>query len=95
MIVMVVSILAFSFIPQYWPFLYKFLSRIVLIPLIAGSSFEFLKLSARWNSNPVMHMLIVPGLLLQRLTTREPDDAQLEVALSALKEVLKLEEENA
>jgi uncharacterized protein YqhQ len=95
MIVMVVSILAFSFIPQYWPFLYKFLSRIVLIPLIAGSSFEFLKLSARWNHNPFMHMLIVPGLLLQRLTTREPDDAQLEVALSALKEVLKLEEENA
>jgi len=95
MIVMVVSILAFSFIPQYWPFLYKFLSRIVLIPLIAGSSFEFLKFSSRWSHNPLMHMLIYPGLLLQRLTTREPDDSQLEVALSALKEVLKLEEENA
>jgi uncharacterized protein YqhQ len=95
MIVMVVSVLAFSFIPQSWPFLYKFLSRIVLIPLIAGLSFEFLKLSSRWSHNPVMHSLIVPGLLLQRLTTREPDDGQLEVALSALKEVLKLEEENA
>jgi len=95
MIVMVVSILAFSFIPQYWPFLYKFLSRIVLIPLIAGSSFEFLKFSSKWSHNPIMHMLIYPGLLLQRLTTREPDDAQLEVALSALKAVLKLEEENA
>jgi uncharacterized protein YqhQ len=95
MIVMVVSILAFSFIPQYWPFLYKFLSRIVLIPLIAGSSFEFLKFSSKWSHKPLMHMLIYPGLLLQRLTTREPDDAQLEVALSALKEVLKLEEGNA
>jgi len=95
MIVMVMSILVFSFIPQYWPFFYKFLSRIVLIPLIAGSSFEFLKFSSRWNHNPIMHALILPGLLLQRLTTREPDDAQLEVALSALKEVLKLEEENA
>lgn len=95
MIVMVFSILAFSFIPQHWPFLYKFLSRIVLIPLIAGSSFEFLKFSSKWSHKPLMHVLIYPGLLLQRLTTREPDDAQLEVALSALKAVLKLEEENA
>jgi len=95
MIVMVVSILVFSFIPQNWPFLYKFLSRIILIPLIAGSSFELLKLSAKMEDNPVMKMLIQPGLLLQRLTTREPDDAQIEVALSALIEVLKLEEENA
>ena len=95
LIVMVVSILAFSFIPQSWSFIYKFLSRIVLIPLIAGSSFEFLKFSSKWSHNPVMHMLVYPGLLLQRLTTREPDDAQPEVALSALKEVLKLEEENA
>lgn len=95
MIVMVVSILVFSFIPQDWPFLYKFLSRIVLIPLIAGSSFEFLKFSSKWSHNPLMHLLIYPGLLLQRLTTREPDDAQIEVALSALREVLKLEEENA
>jgi uncharacterized protein YqhQ len=95
MIVMVFSILVFSFIPQHWPFLFKFLSRIVLIPLIAGSSFEFLKFSSKWSHNPLMHLLIYPGLLLQRLTTREPDDAQLEVALSALREVLKLEEENA
>ncbi len=95
MIVMVVSILVFSFIPQHWPFVYKFLSRIILIPLIAGSSFEFLKLSAKWQHNPVMRMMIMPGLLLQRLTTREPDDAQIEVALMALTEVLKLEEEHA
>lgn len=95
MIVMVVSIMVFSFIPQQWPFIFKFLSRIILIPLIAGSSFEFLKLSAKWQHNPFMRMMIIPGLLLQRLTTREPDDAQLEVALMALTEVLKLEEEHA
>jgi uncharacterized protein YqhQ len=95
MIVMVVSILVFSFIPQQWPFIYKFLSRIVLIPFIAGSSFELLKLSAKWDHHPVMHFLITPGLMLQRLTTREPDDAQLEVALSAMIEVLKLEEADA
>lgn len=95
MIVMVVSILVFSFIPQSWPFLYKFLSRIVFIPLIAGSSFELLKLSAKWDHHPVMHALITPGLMLQRLTTREPDDAQLEVALSALTEVLRMEDADA
>lgn len=95
MIVMVVSILVFSFIPQHWPFIAKFLSRVILIPLIAGSSFEFLKLSARWQHNPVMRLMILPGLMLQRLTTREPDDAQIEVALSALTEVLKLEEQHA
>ncbi len=95
MIVMVVSILVFSFIPQQWPFVLKFLSRIILIPLIAGSSFELLKLSAKWEHNPVMHLLILPGLMLQRLTTREPDDAQLEVALCAMIEVLKLEDMHA
>jgi len=95
MIVMVVSIMVFSFIPQQWPFVYKFLSRVVLIPLIAGSSFELLKLSAKWQNNPLMRLMILPGLMLQRLTTREPDDAQIEVALSALTEVLKLEEEHA
>ena len=95
MIVMVVSILIFSFIPQSWPFLYKFLSRIILIPLIAGTSFEFLKLSARWKDNPVMRILILPGLLLQRFTTREPDDRELEVALAAMNEVLLLDKEHA
>jgi uncharacterized protein YqhQ len=94
MIVMVVSILVFSFIPQQWPFIYKFFSRVVLIPLIAGSSFELLKLSAKWDHHPVMRFLIFPGLMLQRLTTREPDEDQIEVALRALIEVLKLEETN-
>jgi len=95
MIVMVMSILVFSFIPQHWPFLHKFLSRIVFIPLVAGFSFEFLKLSSRWKDNSLMNLLIQPGLLLQRLTTREPDESQMEVALSALIEVLKLEKDNA
>jgi uncharacterized protein YqhQ len=108
LIVMVVSILVFSFIPQDWSFVYKFLfipqdwsfvykflSRLLLIPVIAGCSYELLKLSSRFEHNPVMHMLIKPGLMLQRLTTREPDEAELEVALKALQEVLLLEEEHA
>ena len=95
MIVMVVSIMVFSFIPQHLPFLYIFLSRIILIPLIAGFSYEFLKFSAKWENNALMSILIQPGLFLQKLTTREPDDAQLEVALRSLIEVLELEENNA
>jgi len=95
MIVMVMSILIFSFIPQYWHFVHKFLSRIVLIPVIAGSSFELLKLSAKLKDNAIMNIMIQPGLLLQRLTTKEPDDAQIEVAIRALDEVLRLDEKNA
>jgi uncharacterized protein YqhQ len=95
LIVMIISIFVFSFIPQSWLFVYKFLSRLILIPLIAGISYEILKLSARMEHNVLMHVLIQPGLLLQRLTTREPDEAQIEVAVRALEEVLILEETHA
>lgn len=95
MIVMVVSILIFSFIPQHWPFIYKFLARIFFVPVIAGTSFELLKFSAKMKDNPFISFMIQPGLLLQRLTTREPDDSQIEVAIRALEEVLKLEEGHA
>lgn len=94
LIVMIISILIFSFIPQEWPFTHKFLSRLILIPLIAGISYELLKLSAKMKDNFFIDMMIKPGLLLQRLTTKEPDDRQLEVAITALTEVLKFEVEN-
>ena len=94
LIVMIVSIFTFSFIPQEWSFIYKFFSRLILIPVIAGLSFEFLKLSSRTKNNPIMHILIQPGLLLQRLTTREPDDTQIEVAIKAIEEVIRIEESN-
>lgn len=92
LIVMVTSILVFSLIPQSWPFSWKFLSRLILIPVIAGASYEILKLSARMKDNPVVNMLVLPGLMLQRLTTKEPDDSQIEVAITALKEAIKFEE---
>ena len=95
LIVMVISILVFSFIPQSWPFSAKFLSRLILIPMIAGISYELLRLSARITTNPVMRALVLPGLLLQKLTTREPDESQIEVAIIAVREVLRLEEGNA
>lgn len=95
MIVMIVSILVFSLIPQSWPFLYKFLARVVLIPVIAGVSYETLRLSARLSDNPLVKLLVMPGLSLQRLTTREPSERQIEVALRALTEVLGMEEKAA
>ena len=95
LIVMVISILIFSFIPQSWPFSGKFLSRIVLIPMIAGISYELLRLSAKMKRNTLIHLLIIPGLMLQKLTTREPDDSQIEVAIRAVKEVLALEVKDA
>lgn len=95
LIVMAVSILVFSFIPQSWTFLWKFLSRLVLIPVIAGSSYELLKLSAKLKGNSLIHLLTIPGLMLQNLTTREPDDSQIEVAIRAVREVLLLGEKDA
>lgn len=91
LIVMVISILVFSFIPNAWPFLGKFFSRIILIPLIAGISYELLRFSAGVKDNLFLNLLILPGLMLQKLTTREPDSSQIEVAIRAMSEVLKLE----
>ncbi len=93
LIVMIVSILIFSVIPHDWNFAMKFLSRLVLIPLVAGLSYEVLKLSAKKSANALVDLFVRPGLLLQRLTTREPDELQIEVALSALREVVEVKSE--
>jgi uncharacterized protein YqhQ len=90
LIVMLVSIAVFSLIPKLWPFYLKAGSRIVLLPLIAGISYEFLKWSAKNDSHPMVRLVIAPGLALQRLTTREPDDRQLEVAIRSLREALEV-----
>ncbi len=90
LIVMLVSIAVFSLIPKLWPFYLKAGSRIVLLPMIAGISYEFLKWSASHDNHPLVKMIITPGLALQRLTTREPDDSQLEVAIRAMNEALEL-----
>jgi hypothetical protein len=69
----------------------RLLSRLVLIPIVAGVSYELLKLSARYNDHPVVRFLMAPGLALQRLSTREPDDSMVEVAIVALKRVLRMD----
>lgn len=88
LIVMVMSIFIFSFIPNYWLFGDKLLSRLILIPLIAGLSYEFIRFSANFSDNPFVKFLIMPGLLLQKITTRPPSDEQVEVAIKALKEAI-------
>jgi len=95
LIVMVVSIGVFSLIPSSWHLWWKFLSRVILIPIIAGLSYEALRASAKMGKNIFTRLLIVPGLALQRLTTREPDPSQIEVAIRALEEVIKIEAQNA
>jgi uncharacterized protein YqhQ len=88
MFVMAISIIVFSLIPSAAPFYVKFGARVVLIPLIAGLAYEVIRFSARHLTNPVCRVLIRPGLWLQRITTKEPDDKQLEIALIALREAL-------
>lgn len=91
MVVIVLSILLFSLIPGTWPLWAKGASRMVLLPLVAGLSYEFIKWSARHRGHAGVEMLILPGLLLQRLTTREPSDDQIEVAIRAMEEALARE----
>ena len=90
MFVMVISLLLFSLLG--WPnLLIRILSRLLLIPIIAGISYELLKWAGSSTSLPVK-ILSVPGLLLQKLTTRKPDNEQLEVAIASLKAVLVSED---
>jgi uncharacterized protein YqhQ len=88
MFVMAISILVFSLVPSWVPFVVKFAARVVLIPLIAGLAYEVIRFSARHLGNPVCRLLTRPGMWLQRITTKEPDDRQLEIAITALKEAL-------
>lgn len=86
MFVMVISLLLFSLLG--WPnLLIRILSRLLLIPVIAGLSYELLRWAGS-SMSPIVVALSVPGLLLQRLTTLKPDDSQLEVAIAAVKAVL-------
>ena len=86
LIVMVVSILVFSFV-TWRTLLLRILLKLLLLPLVVGISYEIIKFAGR-HDNTVMRFVLAPGLWLQRLTTREPDDSQLEVAIRSLQSVL-------
>jgi len=90
MVVMLVAIVLFSVI-KFDSLLFNFLVRIVLMPVVAGISYEIIRLSANKESSLIFKLITRPGVWLQNVTTKEPDDQQLEVAIEALKESLKLE----
>jgi uncharacterized protein YqhQ len=89
MVVMLISIVVYAFIP-FQAFSLKLLSRILLIPLIAGVSYETIRFAAK-RPNRVLKLMTLPGLWLQKVTTKEPSDDQLEIAIRALDEALSLE----
>jgi uncharacterized protein YqhQ len=90
MVVMLVAIILFSVI-KFDSLLLNFLIRIALMPVVAGLSYEIIRLSAKKESSWIFKLMTMPGVWLQNITTQEPDDKQLEVAIEALKESLKLE----
>ncbi len=89
-IVLIVAIFVFALVgqPTLW---IRILSRIVLIPVIAVISYEIMKFGAGHTNNKIVRVLLAPGLMLQAITTREPDDSQLETAISALNEVIEID----
>jgi len=87
--VLLVSILVFSFIPKTLPFVVMYGGRLLLVPVIAGLSYEVLRFTAKHRAAPLFALLVAPGLALQRITTQEPTDDMLEVAIAALEEALR------
>lgn len=86
LIVMVISIVVFSFISWDNPFT-RLLLRLLLLPVVAGISYEIIKFAGR-HENWFTKAISAPGMWLQLITTREPDDSQIEVAIAALKAVM-------
>jgi uncharacterized protein YqhQ len=89
--VVILSVLLFGLLGPLplWP---RLLSRVLLIPVLAGLAYEYLQFTARYIDNPLVRALVQPGLALQGLTTREPDPDMLEVALAALAAVREKED---
>jgi uncharacterized protein YqhQ len=73
------------------PFLWRLLSRVVLVPVLAAVSYEVMRLGATYFDRPLVRVLMAPALLLQRITTRPPDDGMVEVAIRALKRAVELD----
>ncbi len=91
MSVMVVSILVFSVFSTP-NILLRLLSRVILIPMIAMLSYEFIRILGKYDENPMVRILAKPNLWLQKLTTNQPDDAMVEVAVQAFNRLLELEQ---
>ena len=94
LVVMVVAILAFIFVGRE-PFWWLIASRIVLVPLIAAMSYEVIRFSGRHAANPLVALITAPSLALQSLTTRQPDDDQIEIAIAAMQQAQAADAEDA
>lgn len=90
MVVMLVAIVLFSVI-KFDAMWLNLVVRIALMPLVAGLSYEVIRYAAKKEASAVFKIMTLPGIWLQNITTQEPDDSQLEVAIEALNESLKLE----
>ena len=90
--IMVIAIIVFTFIPRE-PLWLVISSRIVLIPLIASLSYEFIRFNSKYETNKFLSKLSVPNLLLQSLTTKIPDDDQIEVAITAMESAIHADRE--
>lgn len=92
--VLVISIILFAPLtfsnvePGWLALVLRFISRLLLVPVVAGIAYEIIRFSANHAGNPLMRLLVAPGLALQKLTTREPDDSMIEAAIVALEPVL-------
>jgi uncharacterized protein YqhQ len=92
--VVAISIVLFALLgtPDLW---LRVLSRVLLIPVIAGIAYELLRLGGKYPNSPLLKLVVAPGLVLQALTTRYPDRSQMEVAIASMNELLKRENEAA
>ncbi len=91
-IVVMLSIIAFSLVGRQPP-LIMVVSRILLIPVIAAVGYELLKLGARHRQNPIVHVLLYPGLFVQKITTKQPTDDMIEVAIVSMESALEADGE--
>jgi len=88
-IVLVISIIIFSLIVGEW--YTRLFGRILLLPVVAAVSYEILKLGGKFKDNKVMKIINTPGMLIQKISTKEPTNKQIEVAITAFKTVLNME----
>jgi len=92
-IVFAISIIFYTFLPKQDSFIQNFMIRAAFLPLVAGISYEVLRISAKHQNNKLVKAFIAPGLGFQRLTTQEPNEKQLEVGLRSLEGALEMEKE--
>ena len=93
LLVMIISVITFAFLgrPDLW---LRIISRVILIPVIAGIAYETLRFTGKHNDNIFVKWLIIPNMALQKLTTKEPDDDQIEIAIDAMENAIEADQKD-